>query len=134
MIETIPGLPDHVIGFRASGEVTKDDYDRVIFPVVSRQTDKTGKLNYIFVVDTPLGDFSAGAWVQDVWLGLKELARWHRVAIVSDSEKIRSFTNRMGHFVPGEYKGFTQAELTLAIAWAGGEEARREEPVETGTD
>lgn len=134
MIETIPGLPANVIGFKASGEVTKKDYDDVVFPLVSKQTDKTKKLNYIFVVDTPLGEFTAGAWVQDVWLGMKELARWHRVAIVSDSEKIRSFTDRMGHFVPGEYKGFTRTELTLAIAWAGGGEARQDEPMETGTD
>jgi hypothetical protein len=134
MIETIPGLPANVVGFRASGEVTKKDYDEVLFPVVKKQADQTKKLNYVFIVDTALGDFSAGAWVQDVWLGLKELIRWHRVAIVSDSEKIRSFTNMAGHFVPGEYKGFTQTELPVAIAWAGGGDARREEPVETGTD
>jgi hypothetical protein len=134
MIETIPGLPAHVIGFRASGRVTKKDYDEVVFPVVSRQVHKTKKLNYVFEVDTPLSDFTAGAWVQDVWLGLKELARWRRVAIVSDSEKIRGFTNMAGHFVPGEYKGFTKLELPVAIAWAGGGEARQDEPMETGTD
>jgi hypothetical protein len=134
MIEKLPGLPAHVIGFRASGEVTKKDYDQVIFPVVSQQVDKTKKLNYVFVVDTALGNFTSGAWVQDAWLGLKELARWRRVAIVSDSEKIRSFTEKAGHFVPGEYKGFTTTELPVAIAWAGGGEARREAPMETGTD
>jgi hypothetical protein len=40
----------------------------------------------------------------DAWLGLKELVNRRRVAIVSDVEKIRHFTDKAGHQVPGEYK------------------------------
>jgi len=119
MIELMTGLPSTVVGFRATGKVTMKDYREVIFPEVERQVDKEKKLNYVFVVDTSLKDFTTGAWISDAWLGLKEFANWRRVAIVSDVENIRHFTDKAGHLAPGEYKGFRMSELNDAIVWAG---------------
>jgi hypothetical protein len=121
MIELITPTPSNVIGFKASGEITSDDYKKVIFPQVKKQVSAVSELNYVFVIDTNLKNFSGGAWVQDVWLGLKEMAHWHRVAIVSDEERIRKFTDTAGTFVPGEYKGFPLSELNQAINWAASE-------------
>src|SRR5581483_7384821 len=119
MIEVMKGLPSNVIGFRATGDVTMKDYREVIFPEVEKQTNKDKKLNYVFVIETSLKEFTTGAWISDAWLGLKEIANWRRVAIVSDVEKIRHFTDNAGHFAPGEYKGFRTSELNDAIVWAG---------------
>jgi hypothetical protein len=124
MIEPIPGLPSNVVGFRTSGEVTKNDYDQVVFPMVQKYVGTGKELNYIFMVDNSLKNFSIGAWIQDVWLGLKELMKWNRVAIVSDSEKIRSFTDKGGHLIPGTYRGFTRGQLDEAIEWAALGEAK----------
>ena len=121
MIELITPTPSNVIGFKASGEITSDDYEKVVFPQVKKQVKAVSELNYVFVIDTNLKSFSGGAWVQDAWLGLKELAHWHRVAIVSDEERIRKFTDTAGNFVPGEYKGFSMSELNQAINWAASE-------------
>jgi hypothetical protein len=121
MIELITPTPSNVIGFKASGDITKDDYEKVVFPQVKKQIKAVNELNYVFVVDTPLKNFTTGAWLQDAWLGMKEMAHWHRVAIVSDEEKIRHFTEMAGHFVPGEYKGFKTDELNKAIDWAAAE-------------
>ena len=118
MIESIPGLPSGVIGFRASGEITKRDYDLVVYPIVNQHLQAGKELNYVFMVDTSLKDFSPGAWLQDIWLGVKDLFKWNRVAIVSDSERIRSFTAKAGHLIPGTYRGFTKGQLDEAIHWA----------------
>jgi len=119
VIELMTGLPSNVIGFKATGEVTMKDYREVIFPEVERQVNKDEKLNYVFLIDTSLEDFTTGAWISDAWLGLKELANWRRVAIVSNVEKIRHFTDKAVHLAPGEYKGFKTSELNDAILWAG---------------
>lgn len=119
MIEKLSGLPPQVTGFRATGKVVKEDYDKVIFPAIKDQVRQAKDLNYVFWVDTPLDQFSTGAWISDAWLGLKELAKWRRVAIVSDDEKIRNFTDKAGHFVPGEYRGFMAGQLQEAVQWAG---------------
>jgi hypothetical protein len=34
MIETLSGYPDNVVGFRASGHVTRQDYEAVVIPAV----------------------------------------------------------------------------------------------------
>ena len=118
MIEKMTGLPSNVVGFTASGEVDMKDYQDIVFPEVKKQVDKEHKLNYVFLVDTPLNDFTMGAWISDAWLGLKEAAQWRRVAIVSDVEKIRHFTDKASKWIPGEYRGFPVAELKEAVAWA----------------
>src|SRR5260370_211044 len=106
MIGLLPNLPANVAGFRASGEVTKEDYKNLVFPEVERHKKNPGDLNFVFFVDTPMKNFSAGAWIRDLWLGLKGFTRWHKVAIISDVEKVRNFTDAVSPQFPGEYKGF----------------------------
>jgi hypothetical protein len=122
MIGILPGIPPNVAGFRASGEVTREDYEKIVFPEIRRHVEAFGHLNFVFYVDTSLKNFSAGAWVRDIWLGLKELARWHKVAIISDVERIRRFTDTISILLPGEYKGFPAHLLEDAIRWASTEE------------
>lgn len=121
MIGILPGIPPNVAGFKASGEVTREDYENVVFPEIRRHVERYGHLNFVFYVDTPLKNFSAGAWIRDIWLGLKELARWHKVAIISDVENIRRFTDTVSRLLPGEYKGFPAIQLDDAIRWAASE-------------
>ena len=122
MIGLLPNLPANVAGFRASGEVTKEDYKNVVFPEVERHKKNPGSLNFVFFVDTPMKNFSAGAWIRDLWLGLKGFARWNKVAIISDVERIRNFTNAVSPLFPGEYKGFSPDQLEDAVRWAATEE------------
>lgn len=122
MIGILPGIPPNVAGFKASGEVTREDYEKIVFPVIRQHVETFGHLNFVFYVDTSLKNFSAGAWARDIWLGLKELVRWHKVAIISDVERIRRFTDTISHLLPGEYKGFPTHLLEDAIRWASTEE------------
>ncbi|HEY4064959.1 MAG TPA: STAS/SEC14 domain-containing protein [Puia sp.] len=122
MIGVLPGLAPNVIGFRASGEVTREDYENVVFPEVKRYTQDGKDLNLVFYVETSPKNFSIGAWIRNMWLGLKEFTLWHRVAIISDLEKVRHFTDAISRLLPGEYKGFSPNQLDAAVRWAGTEE------------
>lgn len=117
MIEQLNQLPDNMVGFRASGDVTKKDFETVVQPSVKDLVDKTGILNYMLVLDTSVKDFSIGAWIQDAFMGLKNLTKWHRAAIVSDSEGIKKFTDIFSKIMPGEFKGFEHNDLQSAITW-----------------
>jgi SpoIIAA-like len=119
MIELLKNIPVNVVGFRASGDVTKNDYEKVVFPQIAKHLHQGFSLNYVFVIETSLSNFTAGAWVEDLWLGLKKIAKWRRVAIVADDKSILKFTKTIGHIVPGEYKGFLMAEKEKALQWAG---------------
>lgn len=106
-----------MVGFKATNEVTKEDFDKVVLPAVAELVQRTDKLNYLLIVDTPLKNFTIGAWMTDALLGLNNLNKWNRAAIITDSESIITFTGIFSKVIPGEFKGFTPDQLDEAIVW-----------------
>ena len=121
MITQIKNIPNAMVGFRASQEVTKDDFDKVVLPAVAELIQRTDELNYMLVLDTPLKNFTIGAWIKDALLGLNNLNKWNRVAIISDSESLNSFTNMFGKIMPGDFKGYAPEQMDEAIEWVSGQ-------------
>ena len=116
MIQQITDLPENMVGFRASGEVTKDDFD-IVLQKVEEIVEKTGKLNYLLYLETSPANFTIGAWVKDGLLGVQNLTKWNRAAIVSDSEMVKKFTDVFSDIMPGEFRGFEMDNLQHAIDW-----------------
>lgn len=117
MIEIIQGLPAHVTGFRAVGKVTKEDYIKTIIPLVKSVATAFGKINYLLVISTPLKNYTTAAWIEDALLGFRYFSKWNKIAIVSEKEGIKKFTDTFGKFVPGKTKGFNMEELSKAKMW-----------------
>lgn len=118
MIKEIIQLPDTLVGFEASGEVTADDFKEVVIPKVKKFIEKHDKINYILVLNTDISNFTAGAWLQDLWMGIKDLAKWNRAAIVSDNETIKKGTAIFTKIMPGEFKVFEHAFYDEVVQWA----------------
>jgi len=116
MIEQIHNLPDNMVGFRSSGEVTQDDF-KLVNTKVSELVQKTGKLNYLLYLGNSPADFTFGAWIQDALLGIKNITKWNRAAIISDSETVDKFTSFFSKIMPGEFKVFHKNDLERAIDW-----------------
>lgn len=116
MIEQIKNLPENMVGFRASGEVVKDDFD-VVHKKVEQLVDKTGKLNYMLYLENSPADFSLGAWWEDALLGIKNITKWNRASIISDSETVDKVTAVFTKVMPGEFKVFQKNDLERAIDW-----------------
>lgn len=117
MLETITGLPDNVVGIKASGEVTADDYRKVLVPAVEGVLDGEGKLRMLYVYGDDVTGLSAGATWQDTKVGLGHYTRWERVAIVTNREWLRHSVDIFGHLIPGEVKAFTNKEEAEARTW-----------------
>ncbi|MBS1521555.1 MAG: STAS/SEC14 domain-containing protein [Bacteroidetes bacterium] len=117
MLQFINDLPDHVVGIRATGEVNKDDYERVLIPHLEELAKRQGEINYLLVLETDVQNFSAAAWFEDFKLGLKNFAKWKKVAIVTDQTSVEWLTDVFRHFIPGESRGYKLTELPDAIAW-----------------
>jgi hypothetical protein len=117
MIEQLSNLPLNVVGFRATGNVVKEDFERVVMPEVEKLVQRTGKLNYLLILDTALKEFTWGAWMQDVLLGIKHLTQWNRAAIITDSEGITHFTKIFSALMPGEFRGFRKIDMDVAVDW-----------------
>ena len=119
MIVQIPGLPENMVGFRADGEVTKEDFE-MVKEEVAELVEKTGKLNYLLFLDNSPKDFTLGAWMQDALLGISNITKWNRAAIISDIEGVIKFTDAFSKVMPGEFRGYHKNEFDSAVAWVAG--------------
>lgn len=119
MIVQIPELPDNMVGFRADGEVTRDDFEIIKYQVASL-VEKTGQLNYLLFLDNSPADFTFGAWMQDALLGISNITRWNRAAIISDSDAIIGFTAVFSKVMPGEFRGYHKPDYQKAVDWVSG--------------
>jgi SpoIIAA-like len=116
MITQINDVPDNMVAFRADGEVTKDDFN-IVKQEVSNLVARTGKLNYLLYLENSPKDFTVGAWLQDALLGLENITKWNRAAIISDIEAVKTFTDGFSKIMPGEFRGFAKAEYGQAVDW-----------------
>ena len=117
MIEVIHGLPAHVTAFRATGTVTRDDYHKIINPYVKKVADSYGKINYMLVLETDLKNYTLGAWIEDGLLGLRHYSKWKKLAIVTEKDSIKKFTDNFGFLIPCPTKGFKMEDLVSAKEW-----------------
>ena len=117
MIEIIQGLPSDVAAFNATGKITADDYNKTINPLVKRIRQQSGEIKYMLVLNTPLSNYTIGAWIKDGLLGLRYFTRWSKIAIVAKEESIVNFTNFFGKLLPAATKGFLMKDINSASQW-----------------
>ena len=121
MLTKIEDVPAHVAAFKATGKVNKHDYDNVLVPELERKNKEHGHLHMLMLLETPVKNFTLGAWLEDAWMGLKHFRGWRKIAIVTDEGAVESFTNKFSFVIPGEAKGFKLTELETAKQWVAEE-------------
>lgn len=119
MIQKIES-PQNVVAFKAIGKITANDYTNVVGPAVKELVKQINQINFLFLIDTEIENFTMAAWMEDALIGLKNLGKWNRAAIVTDSEKAISFTDKFSYVVPGEFKGFKKNAFSEAMNWVAG--------------
>ncbi|WP_158884828.1 STAS/SEC14 domain-containing protein [Rhodanobacter sp. L36] len=117
MIEQIQDLPAGTVGFRVHGQVTADDYERVIVPDVEAAFALNRKLRLIYVTASDFIGFDPGAMWDDARLGMRHWSSWDRVALVTDIPWLRATATAMGFAVPADFRLFQQDEEGKAKAW-----------------
>jgi hypothetical protein len=117
MLQFINDLPDYVVGIHAIGEVTKEDYEKVLLPRINDLVKRQGEINYLLVLETDVKNFSAGSWWEDLKLGLKNFKKWNKIAVVTDQKSVEWFSDIFRFFIIGKSKGFRLIELDKAIQW-----------------
>ena len=119
MVERMDDAPAGVIGLRASGKLTKDDYRNVLEPALKEATD-SGEARVLFV----LPDFDGlepGAWIEDVKTGFRaEIANrsaWKKPAFVSGVDWVSKSTRLFAWAMPGELAVYDMDQLEEAKSW-----------------
>jgi hypothetical protein len=119
MIERIDDVPAGVIGVRASGKLTKEEYETVLEPALNEAAE-SGEARVLFV----LPDFDGlepKAWLEDMKTGLgvelMNRAAWKKLAVVSGVDWIAKAMRLFAWAMPGELAVYEMDELDKAKEW-----------------
>jgi SpoIIAA-like len=120
MIERIADMPEGTIGFRATGNLTRDDYTEALEPAMREAVD-AGDVRMLFVIGPEFEGFDAGALAEDAkfgfGFGLMHPSAWKRTAIVTDLGWIRHAMHLFGWMSPGEVAVYGLDREDEARAW-----------------
>ena len=123
MIERLKHMPPGTLGFRATDEIEREDYDEVLGPALHAAVEAGGKLRTLYLIED-LDEIEPGALWADSKLGydvgVKHRDAWVRSAIVTDIEWMARASKMFLWMVPGEARVFPRAELEQAKAWVAG--------------
>jgi hypothetical protein len=123
MIERLADMPPGTVGFRAAGEIEREDYDEVLVPELRRAVETGGGLRTLYVIED-LDEIEPGALWADTKLGFDLGVRhhdaWVRSAIVTDIDWMARATRLFAWMIPGQARVYPIAALDEAIAWVAG--------------
>jgi hypothetical protein len=117
MLERVLDLPAGIYGIRAAGKVSKEDYDRVVAPLLEEARREGRRIRFLYHFAPEFTGFTPGGAWEDAEIGLRYLRLFERCAIVSDKEWILSATRAIGSLLPCPVKVFREAERDDAVAW-----------------
>ena len=117
MIEVMTDLPERVLGLKASGEVTAEDYKTVLVPAVEEQLTRHKKMRLLYVFGEEFKGYTGGAAWEDAKVGMKHLTSFERVAVVTDVDWIENVIKAFGFAVPGEVRVFDDDDFEAARQW-----------------
>lgn len=117
MIEQIKELPAGVLGFRARGQVTAEDYERVLVPDVEAAFALNRTLRLLYVTAEDFTGFDPGAMLDDARLGWRHFSGWDRVGLVTDVTWLRGAATAFSFAIPAQFRLFSGEQLDQAMSW-----------------
>lgn len=117
MLEELKDLPGNVVGLIAKGRVDRDDYQRVVWPIVEQARREGRHLRLLYQLGPEFEGFSAAALLEDARVGLRNLSLMDRVAVVSDVGPIRKFTQVLEPLMPCAVRLYANRDRDAAIDW-----------------
>lgn len=123
MIERLTDMPAGTLGFRAAGEIERDDYDDVLVPELRRALQGGGELRTLYLIEAIDEIEPSALWADSKLgfdLGVRHHDAWVRSAIVTDIDWMARATKMFLWMIPGEARVYPVAELEDAKAWVAG--------------
>ena len=117
MLETLKDLPGGVDGLRATGTVSKEDYDAVFRPLLEAAHREGRRVRLLYQFAPEFTGFTTGAGLEDARLGLKYLRLFERCAVITDVGWLREAVRLLGTMMPCPMKVFGNSDWQQAVAW-----------------
>jgi hypothetical protein len=117
MLERIQDLPANIYGLKASGKVSKDDYDSVVAPLLEEAQREGRRIRLLYQFTPQFTGFTPGGAWEDAEIGLRYLRLFERCAVVTDRDWIRGTVRVLAAMLPCPVKIFRDEQWNEALAW-----------------
>jgi hypothetical protein len=120
MLEKLTDLPHGLVGVKGVGRVTKEDYERVVEPILAEARREERRVRLLCELGPEFGRISAGAVWEEAKLSLRSLRHLDGGALVTDVDWIRASTRVAAFVMPCAFRAFASGERAQAIDWLAG--------------
>jgi len=117
MLEKIIDLPPGIQGLKATGKISKEDYESVFEPLVDEARRDGKRLRFLYELGPDFEGFTPSAVWEDAKMGLRAMRLFEGCAIVTDINWIRDSTRFMSFMMPCPVRVFANSEHASAIEW-----------------
>ena len=117
MIKLLDGFPEAIVAVSCEGQVTREDYEKVLIPRVNEALARHEKARIYYEIGPSFSGIDAGAVWEDTKVGLEHLSRWDRMALVTDVRWIRLAVGAFRFLMPGRLRVFDMAQADDARMW-----------------
>ena len=119
MLERLSDVPEGIVGVKAIGKLTREDYEKVLEPLLDGARREGRRLRFLYQVGSEFEGFTPGAAWEDAKLGLRSLRSFAGCAVVTDRDWIRESTRIAGLLLPCPVQVFPNRDRNKAIEWLG---------------
>ena len=117
MVEILPESHDNVVGIKASGKVTDQDYKEVIIPKLDSVLSEYPKSNFLYYLSDEFEGFELGAMWDDLKYASGHHDKFDKIALVGGPKWVDWTSEVCGHLVSAELKTFESDQIAEAWAW-----------------
>lgn len=117
MVELLNDFPPYVAAYKATGQVSKEEYEQVVMARINEVARQYGKINFLVLMATDVSDYSFGSLVDYVKMTFNHFKEWNRLAVVSDAQWVNKVYEALGGLVYGKVKSFRINEYEEARQW-----------------
>lgn len=120
MIEFMEQSSGPVLGVKASGRLSDEDYKQRLIPKLETLLKQHGRLDLLFYLDETFEGWDLAAAWDDATFGLSHRADFDKVAVVGGPSWIEWGVKLGGFLMKGEVRVFPAGQLDDAWAWVRG--------------
>ena len=117
MIEFLPESQNNVLVAKMLGQLTVEDYEKILIPKLDEAISQYQKVRAIIIVDESFTGWELGALWEDAKYDLKHRHDFEKLAMVGGSYWLKKSAQVGGVVIDSELKTFNADKLDDALAW-----------------